>query len=108
MSKKKKAPAPPPAWKGSWDVAFYEAPDGELPGLSWLHSFPVKVQKRMVAIITAVAQRPPPSFPASSNEWQVMHTDARPWWSSRAARSRIGPRWKSGSTPTPAGTGAST
>lgn len=73
-SKKKKAP-PTKDWKGPWDIAFYKSPKGEAPALSWLRSFPDVVEKRLVAIIIAVAQRPPPSFPSSSNEWRVMHTD---------------------------------
>lgn len=71
----KKAKAPPPAWKGPWDIAFYKNAKGEAPALSWLRAFPEGVEKRMVAIIIAVAQRPPPSFPSSSNEWKAMHTD---------------------------------
>lgn len=72
---RKKSTAPPPAWKGPWDIAFYKGTKGEAPALSWLRSFPEVVERRMVAIIIAVAQRPPPSFPSSSNEWQAMHTD---------------------------------
>lgn len=72
MSSKKK---PAPAWKGTWDIAFYATVKGEAPALSWLRSFPVVVEKRLAAILIAVAQRPPPSFPSSSNEWRAMHTD---------------------------------
>lgn len=74
MSSKKRT-APAPAWKGPWDIAFYKRPSGEAPALSWLRSFPEVVEKRLVAIIIAVAQRPPPSFPSSSNEWKAMHTE---------------------------------
>lgn len=75
MSKKQSGPATPPAWKRPWQVAFYEAPDGELPGLSWLDSFPDEPRKQLISIIIAVAQRPPPSFPASGSMWAVMEKD---------------------------------
>ena len=86
MSSKKKAP---PAWKGLWDIAFYATAKGEAPALSWLRSFPEVVEKRLVAIVIAVAQRPPPSFPNSSNEWQAMRTTMGGFFEARDQHGKI-------------------
>ena len=75
MSTKQRGPTPRPAWKKPWQIAFYKAPDGELPGLSWLDSFPDEPRKQLISIVTAVAQRPPLSFPTSGPMWTVMKKD---------------------------------
>lgn len=59
-----------------WAVAMYLTADDDVPSARFLLSCPGSVHQMLLAIIVAVQQAPPPSFPPS-NMWHVMHDEMR-------------------------------
>lgn len=58
----------------AWDVVFYRDAAGDGPGEEFLDSCPVKVRARLMAILDAVAEAPPPQF-SGGGQWEAMHGD---------------------------------
>ncbi len=61
----------PPA---AWTVVFYKAADGAVPVDDFLRGCPVKIRARLMAILDAVAEAPPPQF-SGGGQWEAMHGD---------------------------------
>jgi hypothetical protein len=60
----------------SWGVELYQRGKGDVPALAFLRTeCPDPVRRRLMAIVAAVAQFPPPRFPTSKNMWRLMHDD---------------------------------
>jgi hypothetical protein len=57
-------------------VSFYETPDGAAPAMDFLAACPRPVRQRLLAIVVAVRDGPPFSFPPS-NMWHVMRDDMK-------------------------------
>ncbi len=78
---KKKAPAasssPPPAHKGPWHIRIFQRhkdddPEQHAPGREYLDDCPVAA--RILAVVTAVADAPPPAF-SGGGKWEAMHDE---------------------------------
>jgi hypothetical protein len=78
MGKKPKKPAPvqaPPA--GSWRVHFFQRhkdddPGQSVPAREYLDTCPVAA--RLIAVVKAVADAPPPAF-SGGGKWEAMHDE---------------------------------
>ncbi len=55
-----------------WGIAYYQAPDGSIPGLGFLDGCPVKVAANIYAVLEAVRAAPPPAF-SGGGKWEAMH-----------------------------------
>src|SRR6266511_4121667 len=60
-----------------WGIEFFKRhikddPDEVIPGRVFLESCPKKVQVQIEAVLTAVADAPPPAF-SGGGFWEVMH-----------------------------------
>ena len=86
MSKKKpKATAPP--WKGPWLIHFFKRHKDDdrsqvVPGLEFLDACPTSVRAKLLAIITAGADAPPPMF-SGGGKWEAMHGDMSGFYEAR-------------------------
>lgn len=59
-----------------WALAFYKTSGGEAPARAFLLDCPQPVREMLLAIMVAVRDGPPPSFPPS-RMWHVMRGDMR-------------------------------
>ena len=57
-----------------WDVVFYRDARGRVLADEFLDGCPVKVRARLMAILDAVAEAPPPQF-SGGGQWEAMHGD---------------------------------
>ncbi len=55
-----------------WSLAFYKTAKGVVPAREFLLDCPQPVREMLLAILVAVRDSPPPSFPPSKM-WHVMH-----------------------------------
>jgi len=55
-----------------WAVAYYQAPDGSIPGRDFLLSSPNNVAANLFAVLEAVRAAPPPAF-SGGGKWEAMH-----------------------------------
>lgn len=67
----------------AWDVVFYRAMDGTVPVDDFLDGCPANVRARLMAILDAVAEAPPPQF-SGGGQWEAMHGDMGGWFEARA------------------------
>jgi hypothetical protein len=58
----------------AWAVVYYKKADGDIPGEIFLDSCPVGVEAKIQAVLSAVAEAPPPSF-SGGGMWEAMHGD---------------------------------
>lgn len=66
-----------------WDVVFYRASDHTVPVDDFLDGCPVHVRARLMAILDAVAEAPPPQF-SGGGQWEAMHGDMGGYFEARA------------------------
>lgn len=59
-----------------WAVAFYKTKGGEVPAREFLVDCPDSARQMLLAIVVAVRDGPPPSFPPSKL-WHVMKKDMK-------------------------------
>lgn len=69
--------------KAAWDVVFYQTLGGAVPADDFLHDCPVKVRARLMAVLDAVAEAPPPQF-SGGGQWEAMHGDMAGYFEVRA------------------------
>jgi hypothetical protein len=74
---KKKSKRGAPKWKGPWRIHFFKRHKEDdsaqsVPGREFLDACPTSVRAKLVAIITAVADAPPPMF-SGGGKWEAMH-----------------------------------
>ncbi len=55
-----------------WNVIYYQASDGTVPGLAFLDDCPGKLEGEFTAVLDAVAAAPPPQF-SGGGKWEAMH-----------------------------------
>lgn len=65
------------AWRGPWLVRFFrrhrdDDPAEAIPAQAFLNAAPKLVHVKLVAIVSAVAEAPPPVF-AGGGKWEAMH-----------------------------------
>ena len=65
-----------------WTVAFYRTAKGLAPARSFLLDCPQPVREMLLAIVVAVRDAPPPSFPPSKM-WHVMHGEMKGFYEAR-------------------------
>lgn len=87
-SKTAKEKKPAAEWKGPWRIHFFKRhkdDDAERtsPGKAFLDSCPTAVEAKLVAIVKAVADAPPPMF-GGGGKWEVMHDDMAGFYEVRA------------------------
>lgn len=61
----------------TWQIHFFQSDAGgdtaaSVPALEFLEALPVKVAAEMHAVLTAVAEAPPPAF-SGGGKWEAMH-----------------------------------
>ncbi|MGA2163180.1 MAG: hypothetical protein ABSH36_01780 [Solirubrobacteraceae bacterium] len=59
-----------------WALAFYRTAEGGVPAREFLLSCPQPVREMLLAIVVAVRDAPPPSFPPS-RMWHAMHGEMK-------------------------------
>ena len=77
-----------PAWKGPWLVHFFKRhrdddPAQQVPGRFFLDVCPVSVRAKLIAILTAVAEAPPPMF-SGGGKWEAMHDQMTGFYEARS------------------------
>lgn len=55
-----------------WQVVYYKRQDGAVPAEEFLDGCPVGVEAKLEAVLSAVANAPPPSF-SGGGMWEAMH-----------------------------------
>lgn len=65
-----------------WIAGFYRTEGGKVPARDWLDSIPDSARRHLLAVIVAVRDAPPPSFPASLY-WHAMHGDMKGFYEAR-------------------------
>jgi hypothetical protein len=73
----------PPA-AADWALAFYMTKDGRVPAREFLSDCPGPVREMLLAILVAVRDAPPPSFPPSGM-WHAMHGEMKGIYEARDA-----------------------
>ncbi len=73
-----------PAATIEWALAFYMAKDGRVPAREFLRDSPGPVREMLLAILVAVRDAPPPSFPPSGM-WHAMHGEMKGFHEARDA-----------------------
>lgn len=67
-----------------WALAFYMTKDGRVPAREFLQDCPQPAREMLLAILVAVRDAPPPSFPPSGM-WHAMHGDMKGFHEARDA-----------------------
>ncbi|HVA59735.1 MAG TPA: hypothetical protein VNG13_04255 [Mycobacteriales bacterium] len=62
------------AVEAAWDVVFYQVADGAVPGDEFLRKCPVKVRARLMAVLDAVAEAPPPQFDFTTGRLSIRNS----------------------------------
>jgi hypothetical protein len=65
-----------------WSLAFYRTAKGLAPACGFLIGCPQPVREMLLAIVVAVRDAPPPSFPPSKM-WHVMHGEMKGFYEAR-------------------------
>lgn len=65
-----------------WSVAFYRTAKDTAPARKFLLGCPQPVREMLLAIVVAVRDAPPPSFPPSKM-WHVMHGEMKGFYEAR-------------------------
>lgn len=84
----KKRVAPTASWSGPWLSHFFKRHAADdagqaVPGREFLERCPTNVQAKLVAILHAVAEAPPPMF-SGGGKWEAMHDDMKGFYEARA------------------------
>ncbi len=77
-----------PKWEGPWLIHFFarhqdDDPTRAVPGRDFLDQCPVAVRAKLVAILSAVADAPPPAF-SGGGKWEAMHGSMNGFYEARA------------------------
>jgi hypothetical protein len=80
--------AAPPRWSGPWLIHFFKRhPDDDsseaVPGRAFLDGCPPSIRAKLIAIIKAVADAPPPMF-SGGGKWEAMHDEMGGFYEARA------------------------
>ncbi len=75
-------------WSGSWLIHFFQRHRDDdqkqtVPAREFLTDCPVSVEAKLVAIIKAVSEAPPPAF-SGGGKWEVMHDEMKGFYEARA------------------------
>jgi hypothetical protein len=55
-----------------WGIVYYQTKQGDAPALDFLKECPVKVRAKLLAVLDAVRDAPPPAF-SGGGKWEAMH-----------------------------------
>ena len=55
-----------------WAVIYYETVGGQVPAIEFLGGCPTKVAANLLAVVSAVAEAPPPQY-SGGGKWEAMH-----------------------------------
>jgi len=55
-----------------WRIVYYQSEGGDVPAEAFLDGCPTAVEAKMEAVLSAVAEAPPPSF-SGGGMWEAMH-----------------------------------
>lgn len=55
-----------------WGVVYYNSENGDVPGLQFLEDCPPKTRMKILAVLEAVREAPPPAF-SGGGYWEAMH-----------------------------------
>lgn len=71
-----------------WRIHFFQRdghddPDRAVPAMAFLGSVPTKVRAEIAAVLTAVAEAPPPAF-SGGGKWEAMHGEMAGFYEIRA------------------------
>jgi hypothetical protein len=58
----------------AWGVVYYKTAVGVVPAEAFLEACPTAVEAKLEAVLSAVAEAPPPSF-SGGGMWEAMHGD---------------------------------
>lgn len=88
MNSKAKTKTAAPRWTGPWLIHFFKRHRGDdaseaAPGEAFLDACPPSVRAKLIAIIKAVADAPPPMF-SGGGEWEAMHDEMSGFYEVRA------------------------
>lgn len=67
----------------AWDVLFYRDAQGNVPADDFLDDCPANVRARLMAVLDAVAEAPPPQF-SGGGRWEAMHGDMGGYFEGRS------------------------
>lgn len=56
----------------AWQVVYYKKANGDVPAEAFLDDCPTSVEAKLAAVLSAVADGPPPSF-SGGGMWEAMH-----------------------------------
>jgi hypothetical protein len=56
----------------AWRIVYYATEDGRVPAEEFLRTCPIGVEAKLEAVLTAVAEAPPPAF-SGGGMWEAMH-----------------------------------
>lgn len=84
---KKRPKTEAPKWKGPWRIHFFRRHKDDdraqsVPGRDFLDACSTPVRAKLLAIITAVADAPPPMF-SGGGKWEAMHGDMSGFYEAR-------------------------
>ncbi len=76
---RKQAKGEGPSWKGAWLIHFFQRHKEDdlaetVPGRDFLDACPQPVMAKLLAVVKAVAEAPPPMF-SGGGKWEAMHGD---------------------------------
>lgn len=88
MNSKAKTKTAAPRWTGPWLIHFFKRHRGDdaseaAPCEAFLDACPPSVRAKLIAIIKAVADAPPPMF-SGGGEWEAMHDEMSGFYEVRA------------------------
>jgi Txe/YoeB family toxin of Txe-Axe toxin-antitoxin module len=67
-----------------WDVIFFRAPSGSVPGDEFLDACPTGVEADIEAVLDAVAKAPPPQF-SGGGKWEAMRGSMKGYYEVRVS-----------------------
>lgn len=66
-----------------WGIVYYESAAGDVPAKDFLESCPKRVRAKLVAVLEAVRDAPPPAF-SGGGKWEAMHGSMNGYYEVRA------------------------
>ncbi len=58
----------------AWDIVYYDPDDKSTSAVAFLDACPTNVESKLLAVLDAVANAPPPQF-SGGGMWEAMHGD---------------------------------
>ncbi len=68
----------------AWDIVYYDPDDKSTSAVAFLDACPTNVESKLLAVLDAVANAPPPQF-SGGGMWEAMHGDMGGYYEVRTA-----------------------